>query len=60
MVRTASIISSEPIILQAESRSSLALKKTKRLLGSRKLSTPDLIDGSDSSHSNSGGVVSSK
>ncbi|KAG4075696.1 hypothetical protein HA402_003521 [Bradysia odoriphaga] len=52
MVRTASIISSEPIILQADSRSSLAaLKKTKRILG-RKISTPDLVDASDSSHSN--------
>ncbi|XP_037026571.1 oxysterol-binding protein-related protein 8 isoform X4 [Bradysia coprophila] len=52
MVRTASIISSEPIILQADSRSSLAaLKKSKRIL-SRKISTPDLVDASDSSHSN--------
>lgn len=53
MVRTASIISSEPIILQADSRSSLAaLKKSKRILGGRKISTPDLVDASDSSHSN--------
>lgn len=52
MVRTASIINSEPIILQADSRSSLAArKKTKRMLSSRKTSTPDCIDGSDSSHS---------
>lgn len=54
MVRTASIINSEPIILQADSRSSLAArKKTKRMLG-RKISTPDLIDNSDSSHSPGG------
>ncbi len=52
MVRTASIISTEPIILQADSRSSLAaLKKSKRILG-RKISAPDLVDASDSSHSN--------
>lgn len=57
MVRTASIINSEPIILQADSRSSLVQrKKTKRMLGSRKISTPDLVDESDSSHSTAGRI----
>jgi len=57
MVRTASIISSEPLtLLQAESRSSLALKNSKRIRSSRKISsgsTPDPNDhNSDSSRSN--------
>lgn len=59
MVRTASIVSSEPItLLQTDSRSSLAvLKNTKRVLSSRKLSqsqtsTPDPNEhNSDSSRS---------
>lgn len=62
MVRTASIISSEPLpLLQADSRSSLAALKSsgKRGRGGRKIlqgSTPDLIDNSDSSRSD--GVIS--
>lgn len=52
MVRTASIINSEPIILQADSRSSLAgRKKTKRIAAARKTDHADL---SDSSHSTAG------
>lgn len=55
MVRTASIINQEPIILQVDSRTSLgARKKTKRLLGSRQSATPDHEDLTDSSHSTAG------
>lgn len=63
MVRTASIISSEPLaLLQAESRSSLAaLKNSKRRLVARQISqgsSPDLIDGgSDSSRSGKHKIV---
>lgn len=62
IVRTASIINSEPIILQADSRSTLVAaaavahrKKGKRLvLGSRKISSPELVDETDSSNSTAG------
>lgn len=62
MVRTASIISTEPLsLLQTESRSSLKmLKNTKRVLSNRKISqgsTPDPMDhNSDSSRSD--GIIS--
>lgn len=62
MVRTASIVSGEPLtLLQADSRSSIAvLKNTKRVLSSRKLShvsTPDPGEhNSDSSRSD--GIIS--
>lgn len=65
MVRTASIVSSEPIaILQAESRSSLvALKSSKRVLKAKRISqgsSPEINNISDSSQSNEGTVPYSK
>lgn len=54
MVRTASIINSEPIILQADSRSSMAARNKAKRLAARQATTPDHADLTDSSHSTAG------